>query len=77
MKKNVGNMDKWIRWIAAVAMLGLYFSLIPANWSFSWLLLIGAGAALATGLVGFCGLYSLLGITTCQLKNSTEETQKP
>jgi uncharacterized membrane protein YuzA (DUF378 family) len=41
------------------------------------LLLIGAGAELATGLVGFCGLYTLLGISTCPMKKSTEETQKP
>lgn len=77
MKKNVGSVDKWIRWIAAVAMLGLYFSPISAGWSLSWLLLLGAAAALATGLVGFCGLYTLLGISTCPLKNSTQVPKKP
>ena len=29
-------------------------------------LVVAAGVLLATGLVGFCGLYSLLGIRTSQ-----------
>ena len=77
MKKNVGNIDKWIRWIAAAGLLGLYFSPLASNWTFSWLLLVGAIALLATGLVGFCGLYTLLGISTCPLKNPSEAEQKP
>jgi hypothetical protein len=77
MKKNVGTTDKWIRWIAAAGLLGLYFSPLASNWAYSWVLLIAAGAALATGLVGFCGLYTLLGISTCPLKNPSEVEQKP
>lgn len=77
MTKNVGAVDKWIRWIAAVGLLGLYFSPLASNWAYSWVLLVAAGAALATGFVGFCGLYTLLGISTCPLKDTSKVEQKP
>ncbi len=57
LERNVGGLDKKIR-IGAGAVLiliGLFKSL--------WLAIIGV-IVLATGLLGFCGLYKLLGLNT-------------
>ena len=61
MKQNVGAADKAVRIIIGLVImgLGLYFK--------SWWGLIGI-LPLATGLVGYCGLYSLIGMSTCKVK---------
>jgi hypothetical protein len=59
MKKNVGNLDRWLRIILGVAILG-------AGLAFkSWWGLIGILPVL-TGITRRCGLYKLMGINTCQ-----------
>lgn len=62
--KNVGNIDRVIR-LAAGAALGYaaYTTPGPAR------IILGVASALAviTGLVGYCGLYALLGINTCRV----------
>ncbi len=62
MKRNVGGADRAVRIIAGIVIiaLGVYFK--------SWWGVIGV-IPLATGLVGFCGLYTLFGISTCPLKD--------
>ena len=62
--KNVGNIDRVIRIVAAFALgFGAYKADGPAVW------IIGAAAVIAlfTGLVGWCGLYTLLGVNTCRI----------
>jgi len=58
MKSNVGKTDRIVRLIAAIAIgiAGLYFN--------SWWGLVAA-LPLATSYWGFCPLYRLLGINTC------------
>ena len=60
MKRNVGKVDKWIRIILGVAILSLLF-LVEGN--LRWLGLVGL-IPLITGLINFCPLYALLGIST-------------
>ncbi len=60
MKKNVGKVDKWIRIILGIALLCLIF-IIEGN--LRWLGLIGL-IPLITGLINYCPLYELLGIST-------------
>lgn len=62
MKKNVGTTDKIIRIVIGVgiAAAGVYYQ--------SWWGLLGL-IPIATALVGFCGLYTLLGFSTCPAKN--------
>jgi hypothetical protein len=57
MKKNVSSVDRLIRIILGlvIAILGVYFN--------SWWGLIGL-VLLATGLLKFCPIYSLLKIST-------------
>jgi len=59
MKANVGGTDRVIRIVAGVVILALGLVLK------SWWGLIGL-LPLATGLTRFCGLYVLLGISTCK-----------
>ena len=62
--KNVGNADRIIRVVAGAALAyGAYIAAGPAVY------ILGAAAAVAliTGLVGWCGLYTLVGINTCKI----------
>ncbi|GAB1474427.1 hypothetical protein MASR2M69_18680 [Bacteroidota bacterium] len=65
MKKNVGTTDKWIRIIIALIIVALYFANVISG-TLAIVLLIVAGMFIITGFVGFCGLYTLLGISTCK-----------
>jgi hypothetical protein len=60
MAVNVGGVDKVLRIVAGICLLGLVFVL---EGSARWLGLIGI-VPLATGLVGYCPLYSLMGVNT-------------
>lgn len=66
LKKNVGKMDRGARVVLGVALLAGYF--LNGDGSYAWLYLLGAIIALATGIVGSCGLYSIFGINTCKMK---------
>jgi hypothetical protein len=67
MKKNVGSTDKWIRVIIALIIVALYFGNVITG-TLAIVLLVVAGIFILTGFVGFCGLYTLLGINTCTKK---------
>jgi len=60
MKKNVGTADRIIRVIIGLVII------VWGIMSSSWWGLIGL-LPLITGLVGYCGLYAILGIKTCKL----------
>ncbi len=60
---NESNLDRIIRVILAAVIAVLYFTgVVTGTWGIV-LLVIGA-ILLITGLVGFCPLYKLLGIST-------------
>jgi hypothetical protein len=61
MTRNEGGIDRTLRVIVGLAVLSLYFLLdAPAKyWG-----LVGI-VPFATGVVGWCPLYSLIGVTTC------------
>lgn len=64
MKTNIGVTDRVIRFIVAGIILVLYFSGIVSG-TLGIVLLVIAGALVITGIIGFCGLYTLLGFNTC------------
>jgi hypothetical protein len=65
MKPNVGSIDRLIRLLLASVLF--YLGLFPYNNSTLGVgLVVVGGILLVTALVGFCGLYSLLGIRTSQ-----------
>ncbi|MBZ4683124.1 MAG: hypothetical protein PWP46_514 [Fusobacteriaceae bacterium] len=66
MKKNEGKLDRIIRIILGIILLLVSF--ISSGILF-WVLLIIGIIALVTGIIGWCGLYQLLGINTCKIDN--------
>ncbi len=63
MPKNEGTIDRVLRIIVGLALLSIVFLGPQTLWG-----LLGL-VPLATGLIGNCPLYSILGINTCPLKN--------
>jgi hypothetical protein len=64
MKQNVGGIDKVVRLIAGLALLSMLFLV---EGSAKWFGLIGL-VPLGTALIGWCPLYTLLGLSTCPAK---------
>jgi hypothetical protein len=65
MQKNVGSADKIVRIVLGLGLLSLLFLLeAPMR----WLGLIGI-VPLVTSLMGWCPLYTLLGVNTCRVRN--------
>lgn len=64
MKANVGSLDKAVRLILALVLFSLYF-VFEGNMRF--LALLGF-IPLLTGLVSWCPLYALFGLSTCSAK---------
>ena len=63
----MGKTDRLLRVVAAVLLSVFYFTGTITGLPGMILLLVG-GALLATSFLGFCGLYTLLGINTCKVK---------
>ncbi|MBU0504228.1 MAG: DUF2892 domain-containing protein [Candidatus Omnitrophota bacterium] len=61
MKANMGALDRVVRLIIGVVIIviGIKFR--------SWWGLIGL-LPVVTALIGWCGLYQVLGINTCKIK---------
>ena len=64
MSKNEGTLDRALRIILGLVLLSLIFIGPQTMWG-----LVGI-VPLATGLVGVCPVYSVLGIKTCRVKTS-------
>jgi hypothetical protein len=62
MKANVGGIDRILRIVVGLALIGLTLTGNIGAWG--WIGVV----PLATGAVGFCALYPLLGINTCPKK---------
>lgn len=61
MKKNLGAVDRVIRIVAGLVLIGAALAGVIGWWGY-----IGA-VPLATGLLSNCPLYSIFGINTCPL----------
>lgn len=61
MKKNVGSLDRVLRWVigSVIIALGILFQ--------SWWGLLGI-LLLLTGSIGWCPLYLPFGLSTCKVK---------
>jgi hypothetical protein len=62
MKANVGGFDKIARIGAGAVLLGLAATGMIGAWG--WIGVV----PLATGLMGWCPAYNLLGMNTCPMK---------
>lgn len=60
MKKNVGSIERVIRIIAGITILSFAFVGPQSPWAYLGII------PLATGLMGWCPPYALLGLSTCK-----------
>ncbi len=67
-KTNEGTMDRALRIIVGVALLAWFF-VDQGTGFWHYAKLIGV-LPLLTGLIGSCPLYSVLGLSTCPMKNA-------
>jgi hypothetical protein len=61
-KTNEGTLDRTLRVIAGLALISLVF--VGPQTPFGWIGVV----PLITGLVGWCPVYTLLGLNTCPMK---------
>ena len=62
MKLNVGGIDRALRVVAGLVLIGLTLAGMIGVWG--WIGVV----PLATGLFSFCPLYTLLGVNTSPVK---------
>ena len=65
MKFNVGGIDRILRIVLGVVLIGL-----AATGTVGWWGYIGV-VPLVTGLFRFCPLYSVVGMNTCSVQNKS------
>jgi hypothetical protein len=63
MKSNVGGIDRILRIVLGMVLVGLAATGTVGLWG--WIGVV----PLATGLIGWCPPYALLGWSTCAVKN--------
>jgi len=68
MKKNMGGLDRIIRFIIA-AVVGLLYYLKIIDGTLAYVLLGLAAIFVLTSFVSFCPLYTLFKLNTCKVKN--------
>lgn len=61
-KTNEGTIDRALRVIVGLALIAIVFVGPQTPWG--WIGLV----PLATGLIGWCPAYTLLGLNTCPVK---------
>lgn len=62
MKLNVGGIDRILRIVAGLALIGLTLTHIIGVWG--WIGVV----PLLTGVFQFCPFYPILGVNTCPMK---------
>lgn len=64
MKVNEGRTDRIVRVLLGIVLISMVFVGPQSVWGWAGLI------PLLTGLVGYCPLYSLLGVNTCGCNKS-------
>ena len=63
MKSNVGGIDRILRIVVGLVLIALALTGTIGAWG--WIGVV----PLATAALGFCPLYTVLGFSTCPVKN--------
>ena len=64
MKTNVGGIDRVLRIVLGLALIGLTLAGTIGAWG--WIGVV----PLLTAALGFCPLYTVLGFSTCPMKKT-------
>lgn len=64
MKSNVGGIDRILRIVLGLALIAMTLTGTIGVWG--WIGLVPLG----TAALGFCPLYSMLGLNTCPMKKA-------
>ena len=62
MTRNEGSLDRILRIVVGIVLISLVFIGPQTPWG--WIGVV----PLVTGLIGWCPVYTLLGIRTCPMK---------
>lgn len=77
VSRNESDLDRLLRLIVGVSLIFLALMNNTLDSTIRIVFLVLAGALVFTALSGFCGLYRLLGISTCPIKpRSTKRKSK-
>ena len=64
MSRNEGTIDRVLRVVLGLILLSLVFVGPQTPWG--WIGVV----PLVTGLIGFCPIYKIVGLSTCPLKKA-------
>lgn len=67
MKKNMGGLDRIVRFVVA-AVIGILFYMNIIEGTLAYVLIALAGIFVVTSFISFCPLYTLVGLNTCKVK---------
>ena len=67
MKLNMGTLDRALRVVAGIGLIGLTLTNTIGPWGWIGVLL------LATGLIGVCPAYLPFGFNTCSMKPAADK----
>jgi|TARA_R110000744_G_scaffold39754_19_gene90325 hypothetical protein len=67
MKKNMGNLDRTVRFVIAAALIALFYNGTISG-VLGIVLVVLAIVFFLTSFMGFCPLYLPFGIKTCKTK---------
>lgn len=71
INQNLGTFDRVIRLIIGLSFIYIGFTLLIGLIQFMFIIL--GLALLVNTITGFCGIYYLLGITTCRISKKTKK----
>lgn len=60
----MGNLDRMVRVLLSIVFAVLFFTGTVSS-ALGMILLVAGGVFLATSVISFCPLYTVLGINTC------------
>jgi hypothetical protein len=71
MKRNVGPVDRWIRFLIGIVLATLFFTQTVTGFA-GYIIAFLACSIPLSGLIGYCPFYTLFGVSTCKIKQKVE-----
>lgn len=70
MKRNVGTLDRWIRFLIGIVLAALFFTDTVTGIP-GYIIAFLACSIPLSGLIGYCPFYTLFGVSTCNIKKQS------